>query len=151
MSQFPATPAVNDVFSSNGFTWKWDGVAWSSYGSLATALAPYSLEVATALEETNIVTSVATVIDSFPKTKYSTVEYTIQLKQGTNYTSSKVFLVNNGTAVSHTEYAIVSPSSPVLSTITSAIVGDNVELSVAVLTASSTNVNCKAFKVSVVT
>lgn len=33
MSIFPSSPSVNDLFTSNGFTWKWDGVAWSSFYS----------------------------------------------------------------------------------------------------------------------
>jgi len=28
---FPNTPAVNDVYTSGSFSWKWDGQSWTSY------------------------------------------------------------------------------------------------------------------------
>ena len=41
-SSFPSSPAVNDTYTINGFTWQWDGVAWNSYYStLQQALQNY--------------------------------------------------------------------------------------------------------------
>ena len=35
MSIFPSTPEVNDTFTSNGTTWKWDGSSWNFFSSPA--------------------------------------------------------------------------------------------------------------------
>jgi len=28
---FPSSPSINEVYSSNGYYWIWNGVAWKSY------------------------------------------------------------------------------------------------------------------------
>jgi hypothetical protein len=35
LSIFPSTPEVNDTFTSNGTTWKWDGSSWNFFSSPA--------------------------------------------------------------------------------------------------------------------
>jgi hypothetical protein len=147
---FPSSPTVGDIYSDNGFSWRWDGVAWSSYGSLQNALQRYNLTLNTNLQETNIATNSATTIDSFNKSTYSTAEYTIQMKQGSQYRSSKLFVLNDGTNVSSTEYAILnSGSAQIPATITSAISGSNVVVSAIVTTAGATSVAVKAYRLAV--
>lgn len=34
---FPLNPNVNDIYTANGKSWKWDGVSWVSYNFLLTA------------------------------------------------------------------------------------------------------------------
>jgi len=33
---FPASPAVNDTFESDGTTWKWNGSAWTFFSGAGT-------------------------------------------------------------------------------------------------------------------
>lgn len=146
---FPSTPTIGDIYSDNGFSWRWDGVAWSAYGSLQQALQRYNLTLNTNLTETTISTNSATTIDSFAKASYSTAEYTIQMKQGTSYRSSKVMVVNDGTNVHVTEYAILNPGTAIPATISVAISGSNVILSATVTTGGSTSVAVKAYRVAV--
>ena len=146
---FPSTPTVGDIYSENGFSWRWDGVAWSAYGSLQNALQRYNLTLNTNLTETTISTNSPTYIDTFPKTSYSTAEYTLQMKQGTSYRSSKILLVNDGTDVVLTEYAILNTGTEVPAIISSDISGSNVVLYVSVTTGGVSNVTVKAYRTAV--
>jgi hypothetical protein len=147
---FPSSPTVGQIYSDNGFSWRWDGVAWSAYGSLQNALQRYNLTLNTNLAESNITTNSSTTIDTFSKSAYSTAEYTIQMKQGTRYRSSKLFVVNDGTNVSSTEYAILNSGSvQIPATLTSVISGSNVVISAIVTNAGSSTVGVKAYRLAV--
>ena len=147
---FPSSPTVGQIYSDNGFSWRWDGVAWSAYGSLQQALQRYNLTLNTNLAESSITTNSSTTIDTFLKSQYSTAEYTIQMKQGTGYRSSKLFVVNDGTNVSSTEYAILNSGSvQIPATLTSAISGSNVVISAIVTNAGSSTVGVKAYRLAV--
>ena len=147
---FPSSPTVGQIYSDNGFSWQWDGVAWSAYGSLQNALQRYNLTLNTNLAETNITTNSSTTIDTFSKSAYSTAEYTIQMQQGTGYRSSKLFVVNDGTNVSSTEYAILNSGSvQIPATLASAISGSNVVISAIVTNAGSSTVGVKAYRLAV--
>ena len=147
---FPSTPTIGDIYSENGFSWQWDGVAWSAYGSLQNALQRYNLTLNTNVAESTITTNSSTTIDTFSKSAYSTAEYTVQMQQGTGYRSSKLFVVNDGTNVSSTEYAILNSGSvQIPATITSAISGSNVVISAIVTNAGSSTVGVKAYRLAV--
>jgi hypothetical protein len=146
---FPSTPTIGDIYSDSGFSWQWDGVAWSSYGSLQNALQRYNLTLNTNLAETSISTNSVTTIDSFAKASYSTAEYTIQMKQGTSYRSSKVLVVNDGTNLSFTEYAILNPGTAIPATISVSISGSNVLLRATVTNGGTSSVAVKAYRMAV--
>jgi len=147
---FPSTPTIGDIYSENGFSWQWDGVAWSAYGSLQNALQRYNLTLNTNVAETTITTNSSTTIDTFSKSAYSTAEYTVQMQQGTGYRSSKLFVVNDGTNVSSTEYAILNSGSvQIPATLASAISGSNVVISAIVTNAGSSTVGVKAYRLAV--
>ena len=146
---FPSSPTIGDIYSDSGFSWQWDGVAWSSYGSLQNALQRYNLTLNTNLTEAEITTNSATTIDSFAKTSYSTAEYTIQMKQGASYRSSKVLLVNDGTNVFITEYAILNPGTNIPATLSANIIGSNVVFSATVTTGGASSVAVKAYRIAV--
>jgi hypothetical protein len=147
---FPSSPTVGDIYSDSGFSWRWDGVAWSSYGSLQQALQRYNLTLNTNLTETTIaLNSTIISIDSFVKTAYSTAEYTIQMKQGSSYRTSKILLVTDGTTVNHTEYAVLEVGTSIPVIITSEIIESNVILYASVTNAASSNVSVKAYRLAV--
>jgi hypothetical protein len=146
---FPSTPTIGDIYSESSFSWRWDGVAWSAYGSLQNALQRYNLTLNTNLAETTVSTSSPTAIDAFDKSQYSTVEYTIQMKQGTSYRSSKVLLINNGTSVSSTEYAILNAGTSIPATVSVSISGSDVIVSATITTAGSSSVEVKAYRIAV--
>ena len=93
---------------------------------------------------TSITTNSATAIESFSKTAYRTAEAIIQITQGTDYYSSKVLLIHDGTNVKITEYAILeSTVGAIPVTISSAISGSNVELRATITDAATTNATAK--------
>lgn len=55
----------------------------------------------------NLETDAATAVDVWDITKYRTAKYIVQITQGTNYQSSELLVVHNGTATFNTEYAVV--------------------------------------------
>lgn len=59
-----------------------------------------------------------TPIDSFNKTLYRTVEYTVQLSRGSEYYSSNILILNDGTNVNIAESNIVSNTNNVLANLT---------------------------------
>lgn len=146
---FPSSPTNGQIYSENGFSWQWDTVAWNAYGSLQNALQRYNLTLNTNLTETTISTNSTTTIDTFAKSQYSTAEYTIQMKQGTSYRSSKVLVVNDGTNVVLTEYGILNPGTLIPATISVGIVGSNVVLSATVTTGGTTSVLVDAYRIAV--
>ena len=33
----PTSPALNQIYTANGKSWKWDGTAWKSFNTLSTS------------------------------------------------------------------------------------------------------------------
>lgn len=99
---------------------------------------------------TSITTNSATAIESFAKATYRTAEAIIQITQGTDYYSSKVLLIHDGTNVKITEYAILeSTVGAIPVTISSAINGSNVELRATITDAATTNATAKVIMTEV--
>jgi hypothetical protein len=93
---------------------------------------------------TSVTVNTATVIESFATATSRTAEAIIQITQGSDYYSSKVLLIHDGTNVKITEYAILeSTVGSIPATISSAINGSNVELLVTITDAASTNATVK--------
>ena len=112
----------------------------------------------TEYSNTIVTINTASVIDSVPLTSFSSVEYTITLKQGTSsdmkVRTSKFLVQHNSglSSVDSTEYAIIETGSSPMSnaSITSSINGASMELKVLVSDAATTNVNCIVLKTSVI-
>jgi hypothetical protein len=99
---------------------------------------------------TSITTNSATAIESFDKTVSRTAEAIVQITQGTDYYSSKVLLIHDGTNVKITEYAILeSTVGAIPITISSAISGSNVELRATITDAATTNATAKVIMTEV--
>lgn len=39
---FPTSPAVNDIYSANGKSWKWDGTSWVAQSSAFSGFSGFS-------------------------------------------------------------------------------------------------------------
>jgi hypothetical protein len=99
---------------------------------------------------TSISVNTAVAIESFDKTVSRTAEAIIQITQGTDYYSSKVLLIHDGTNVKITEYAILeSTAGAIPVTISSAINDSNVELRAAITDAATTNATAKVIMTEV--
>jgi hypothetical protein len=139
---FPLDPEVNDTFISGGITWIWDGEAWLR--SFVDDTVNTDTLVDILAQAYAISTNTATTIGSFSKLDYRTAEYTVQIKQGTDYYSSKIFLIHDGTTTKTTEYAILeSTANAIPVSISSVISGNNVLLQATVTDAASTNCEVK--------
>jgi hypothetical protein len=99
---------------------------------------------------TSITTNSATAIESFAIATSRTAEAIIQVTQGTDYYSSKVLLIHDGTTVKITEYAILeSTVGAIPLTISAAISGSNLELLATITDAATTNATAKVVLIEV--
>jgi hypothetical protein len=99
---------------------------------------------------TSISTNSATAIESFAIATSRTAEALIQITQGTDYYSSKVLLIHDGTTVKMTEYAILeSTTGAIPLTISAAISGSNLELLATITDAATTNATAKVVLIEV--
>jgi hypothetical protein len=99
---------------------------------------------------TSIVLNTATVIESFAIATSRTAEAIIQITQGTDYYSSKVLLIHDGTNVKITEYAILeSTVGAIPLTISAAITGSDLEILATITDAATTNATAKVVLIEV--
>lgn len=100
----------------------------------------------------------ASIVDTVPLSSFSSIEYTITLKQGSS-SSMKMrtskFLVhyNSGlSTIDSTEYGIIETGSSPMSnpSVSASINGASMEIRVTVTDAALTNVNCIVLKTSVI-
>jgi hypothetical protein len=89
-----------------------------------------------------VATVAETVLDSWAGATYRTCKYLVQITQGTNYQSSEILVVHDGTTTSMTEYAIVE-SNGNLATFSCDYSASNARLKVVMGSATSA-----AFKMS---
>lgn len=87
-------------------------------------------------------TVIATAVDSWDSTKYRTAKYIIQISQGTNYQSSEMLVLHNGSTTVNTEYAVLQTDG-VLASISTDMSGGNVRLLVTMMTNSAATINIK--------
>lgn len=107
---------------------------------------------------TTITSNTSTVVDTVPLSSFSSIEYTITLKQGSSSSmkvrTSKVLIhYNSGTStIDSTEYAIIETGSSTMANVavSSAISGSNMQLAITVSDAATTNVDCRVLKTSVI-
>jgi len=83
-----------------------------------------------------VATVAETVVDSWAGATYRTCKYLVQIAQGTNYQSSEILVVHNGTTTSMTEYAVIETNGS-LATFTSDYSGGNARLKVTMGSATS--------------
>jgi trimeric autotransporter adhesin len=93
-------------------------------------------------------TNTAFTVDTVALSGFTTIEYTLSLKQGTVTRSSKVFVQTNGTVVDYVEYAVMSTGGTLTGVaVAASLSSTNSILTVTVTNAATTNVTAKFTKV----
>ena len=88
-----------------------------------------------------------TTADTVALSGFTTIEYTLSIKQGTKVRSSKVYVQNNGSFVDYTEYAAMSTGGTMTGiTITPALSSTNMIFQVTITDAATTNATVKFTK-----
>lgn len=96
---------------------------------------------------TSISTNSLTTVDQWDITLYTTVEYTIQIKQGQKIRSSKIMMITDESSISHTEYSILEIGSSISGlSIETSVSGGNGVLSVQISDANTTNAQVKVIR-----
>jgi hypothetical protein len=96
---------------------------------------------------TSITANTATTIDSFALATYPSAEYTIQVTQGSKYTTLKALVAHDGTTAQLVQYAVIEIGSPVIPlTLAADISGSDVRLRATITDAATTNATVKVIK-----
>ena len=89
----------------------------------------------------------ATTIDTVPLSSFTTIEYTISIKQGSKIRSSKVLVHTDGTSIDSTEYGIMEMGGGITGIlVTASVSSTNSILQVTITDASTTNATVKIIK-----
>lgn len=92
-------------------------------------------------------TTSATVIDSIGATTFTSSEYTMSIVQGTKIRTSKILLQTDGISVDMVEFGILTTNGIMTGiAVSSAINAGNVELSLIITDADSTNATVKLIR-----
>jgi hypothetical protein len=147
---------IDDLILTNPLSYEYGGTGLTTLGTAGQALVVNAgatgLEWATpsgggggpTTTTTSITVNTAISIESFAIATSRTAEAIIQITQGTDYYSSKILLIHDGTTVKMTEYAILeSTVGAIPVTISSAISGSNVELRATITDAATTSATAK--------
>jgi hypothetical protein len=129
---FATTQTVSGLSSANGYV---EIIADNSgidiYGStVAAGQRRVRIETDGAFAFTPAGTSVntsATVVDSFDKAVYRSAKYIAQVTNGSNYETTEILVVHDGTTAYKTQYATINTGGS-LGTFTAIVNGSNVEL-----------------------
>jgi hypothetical protein len=96
---------------------------------------------------TSITANTATTIDSFVLATYRSAEFTIQVTQGSKYTTAKALVVHDGTTPQLVQYGIIEIGSPAITlTLSSVVSGSDVVLQATITDAATTNATVKVLK-----
>lgn len=96
---------------------------------------------------TVVSTNSATTVDSFSSQSYRSAEFTVQVTQGSKYTSIKCLVIHNNSAVTVTQYGRIDIGSPAIpATFTSDIVDNYLRLRCTITDASTTSATVNVIK-----
>ena len=98
-------------------------------------------------ESSTISANTATTVDTVALSSFTTIEYTISIKQGSKVRSSKILVHTDGTSVDSTEYGIMEMGGGITGIlVTASVSSTNSILQVTITDASTTNATVKIIK-----
>ena len=106
------------------------------------------LDVGISTTRTTVATLSATTIDSFAIATYRSARVQVQITQGTDYQTSDVLIIHDGSTASVIEYASIA-TDDYLGTFTGAVSGGNCLLQINMSSASSATVKVLSQKITV--
>lgn len=88
-------------------------------------------------------TSDQQITDSWSASAYRSAKYIIQVTQGTEYQTSEMLVLHNGTTTFTTEYALLHTTPSLLCTVATDVYGGNVRLLITMLSNALTTINIR--------
>lgn len=88
-------------------------------------------------------TSDQQITDSWSASAYRSAKYIIQVTQGTEYQTSEMLLMHNGTTTFTTEYALLHTTPSLLCTVATDVYGGNVRLLITMLSNAMATINIR--------
>ena len=96
---------------------------------------------------TQITTTSLTSVYQWDISLYTTVEYILQIKQGSKYRSSKIMVLTDKTSIAHTQYGIIQIGSDITGLqVDVSKTGSNAVLSVQISDANTTSAQVKVIR-----
>jgi hypothetical protein len=103
----------------------------------------------TSVTTSTISTNTANTVDTVALSGFTTIEYTLSIKQGTKVRSSKVYVQTDGTNVDYSEYAIMQTGAVISGIqVVATTSSTNMVLQITITDASTTNATVKFAKVT---
>ena len=133
------------VYNSASSIWQ-NSNRFSTLETLVSEIEQNNNELITTVVNTNSPTPV----DTYSVGTATTVEYLLQIKQGTKYYSAKIIAVNNETVINHNIYGIITIGDPISGlSITTSISSGSCRLWVQVSDGLTTNAEVKVLKTKI--
>lgn len=105
------------------------------------------IEIGAAATSTTVSINTAVTVGSFNKATYRSAEFTIQVTQGSKYTTLKALVLHDGTTAQIVQYGLIEIGVPVIAlTIAADISGADVRLLATITNAATTNATVKVLK-----
>jgi len=133
------------VYNSASSVWE-NSNRFSTLETLVSEIEQNNNELITTVVNTNSPTPV----DTYSVGTATTVEYLLQIKQGTKYYSAKIIAVNNETVINHNIYGIITIGDPISGlSITTSISSGSCRLWVQISDGLTTNAEVKVLKTKI--
>jgi hypothetical protein len=105
-------------------------------------------DVGISTTRTTVATTAATTIDSFAIATFRSARVQVQITQGTNYQTSDVLIIHNGTTANIVEYGSIA-TNDYLGTFSSTVSGGNCLLQINMSSATSSTVKVLSQRITV--
>lgn len=124
------------------------GIQITTNASASPKEISFAVNDATLATLTELSNTAITTLDQWSASDYRTVKYLVQVTQGTNYQSSEVLVVHDGTTTYLTEYAVLETNGQ-LCTLTTDINSGNFRLRAQLATAGSASIRVQRSRIVV--
>jgi hypothetical protein len=105
-------------------------------------------DVGISTTRTTVATTAATTIDSFAIATFRSARVQVQITQGTNYQTSDVLIIHNGTTANIVEYGSIA-TNDYLGTFSSTVSGGNCLLQINMSSATSSTVKVLSQRITI--